>query len=105
MNLLLSRRTLILAANTPKYTKPNVKLQPQQLPPMAVHSIILGNMFDEFVKIYPHKSQWSYNQKAYVLKLLETYDLAVAQIEDEDLKDWFISQLQYPFEIKNGIDS
>lgn len=95
MNL-LTRRQLLISANMNRYVQPQVKIQPQKLPPMAMHSIILGNLVQEFIDLHPNKTKWSYNQKCYLIKLLESYDLAVSQIEDIELKELFTSLMEIP---------
>jgi len=99
MNI-FSRRQLLVSSNIniSRYTKPQVKLQPQHLPPLAVHAILLANMYQEFKEIYPTTPTWIPIHRKYISNLLDAYDSAVAQIEDEDLKEWFISQMEHPIE-------
>ena len=99
----LSRRSLLVADGARRLTKsPLAKTSPTTPPERAVlHALTLQTLFVDYAKARP-PSEWNFQEKMYIVKLLEAYDSAVVLIEDQDVKEYLQEAMAFPLDIQSN---
>jgi hypothetical protein len=82
---------------------PLAKTTPTSAPPerAVLHALTLQTLFLDYAKARP-PNDWSFQEKMYIVKLLEAYDSAVALIEDQDVKEYLQEVMANPLDIKTN---
>lgn len=97
---LLSRRSLFVADGARRLSKPPIITTPQP-ERIVLHALTLQTLFVDYAKTYP-PADWTFQEKIYIIKLLEAYDAAVALVEDQDVKEYLQEIMTNPLDIKSN---
>ena len=99
----LSRRSLLVAEGAQRLGKLNFgKNLPEKPPERAVlHALTLQTLFVDYLK-EKNPNDWTFQERMYIVHLLEAYDAAVTLVQDENVRDFLREMMARPLDIKNN---
>ena len=95
----LSRRSLLVAEGAQRLGKLNFgKNLPQKPPERAVlHALTLQTLFVDYLK-EKNPNNWTFQERIYIVHLLEAYDAVVTLVEDENVREFLREMMAQPLD-------